>query len=95
MHDDIKIKTPRNPDELNIFAEEANVHPSERKKKLVKIFPWETANADIKKMRSMMLREEHILKLEYIKQNTSYSINAFMIEAMEKAIDKKVEELLK
>lgn len=95
MHDDTKIKTPRHPDELHIFAEEANLHPSERRKKTSTVYPWENANPKVKNMRSMMLREEVVLKLQYIKQNTSYSINAFMIEALEEAVDKKIEELTK
>lgn len=80
---------------LDDFAQEANLHPRERKNK--HRLPWlqENVRDDVIKNISLRMTEPYTLKLKFIAENTPYTQNDFAKKAVEKAIDAKINELIR
>lgn len=65
-------------------------------KKIPTELPWlqSGVRSDVKRDKTFKLSEPYLLKLKFISENSSYSQNAFLIQAMEKAIDDMIDLLL-
>ena len=57
--------------------------------------PWNQADDRIIKAFNLRLTETIHLKLKFIAENTPYSIHSFVMQAVEQAVDKKIDELTK
>jgi hypothetical protein len=95
---ELKSRLPStNPDaELEAFltgiAVEAIENPT-----LETGYPWQEAHirADVSKVYNLRLSEAYMLKLKYIAEHTPDSMQKFCLGILEKAIDDKINELLK
>lgn len=60
-------------------------------------FPWESKGVreDVTKVYNLRLPEPYFLKLKFIAENTPHSMQAFCLDVLQDAIDKKIEELTK
>ena len=59
-----------------------------------KNYPWSDADDRIIKPFNLRLPESLHQKLEFIKDNTPYSIHSFIMEVVEKAVEKELKDLL-
>jgi hypothetical protein len=60
-------------------------------------YPWQEPHirADVSKVYNLRLSEAYMLKLKYIAEHTPDSMQKFCLGILEKAIDDKINELLK
>jgi hypothetical protein len=84
-------RRPRNVEE---FIQEANapvpVNPTDEGPP-----PWEQAREDVTKPYQLRLPEKHYLMLKYIADKTPYSMHAFCLDTLLKAIENKALEISK
>jgi hypothetical protein len=61
------------------------------------VYPWQEPHirADVTKVYNLRLSEPYLLKLKYIAEHTPDSMQKFCMAVLEKAIDDKINELLK
>jgi predicted DNA binding CopG/RHH family protein len=61
------------------------------------VYPWQEAHirADVSKVYNLRLSEAYMLKLKYIAEHTPDSMQKFCLSVLEKAIDDKINALLK
>lgn len=61
------------------------------------VHPWQEPHirADVNKVYNLRLSEAYLLKLKYIAEHTPNSMQKFCLNVLEKAIDDKINELLK
>ena len=57
--------------------------------------PWTNARADVTKPYQLRLPEKHYLMLKYIAGRTPYSMHAFCLDVLLKAIENKALDILK
>ncbi|WP_419662740.1 hypothetical protein Dvar_32140 [Desulfosarcina variabilis str. Montpellier] len=56
--------------------------------------PWADANERVVKSFNLRLPEPVHLKLQYIAENTPYSIHGFIMEVVEEAIEQELKKLI-
>jgi hypothetical protein len=61
------------------------------------VYPWQEdwVREDVTKVYNLRLSEPYLLKLKYISDNTTNSMQAFCLKIVQKAIDDKIIELTK
>lgn len=61
------------------------------------VYPWQEPHirADVTKVYNLRLSEAYMLKLKYIAEHTPDSMQRFCLNVLEKAIDDKIDEILK
>lgn len=61
------------------------------------VYPWQEPHirADVSKVYNLRLSEAYMLKLKYIAEHTPDSMQKFCLNVLEKAIDDKINEILK
>lgn len=94
MTEKSEIKIRKHTKSLDEFAQEVNLSPEEKKYK--DKLPWlrDGVRPDVKQYINLCVYEPYRLKLKFISKNSSYSQQSFVREVLEKAIDKKIEQLL-
>jgi hypothetical protein len=82
-------RRPRNVEE---FIQEANV-PVPVRPADAEPLPWAQAREDVTKPYQLRLPEKHYLMLKYIADKTPYSMHAFCLDTLLKAIETKALEI--
>ena len=61
------------------------------------VYPWQEAHIrpDVTKVYNLRLSEAYLLKLKYIAEHTPDSMQKFCLNVLEKAIDDKINEIVK
>jgi hypothetical protein len=94
---ELKSRLPAaTPDvELEAFLTGITVQAIEEKQSTV--YPWQETHirADVSKVYNLRLSEAYRLKLKYIAEHTPDSMQKFCLTVLEKAIDDKINEILK
>jgi predicted DNA binding CopG/RHH family protein len=95
---ELKSRLPStNPDvELEAFLTGIAVQAIEESTQEA-VYPWQQAHirADVSKVYNLRLSEAYMLKLKYIAEHTPDSMQKFCLSVLEKAIDDKINALLK
>jgi hypothetical protein len=63
----------------------------------ITVYPWQEPHirTDVTKVYNLRLSEAYLLKLKYIAEHTPDSMQKFCLSVLEKAIDDKINEILK
>lgn len=85
-----KPPLPKSAEDFILAAEKKPIQ------KDTKDLPWlqEGVRPEMLVAMSLRLKEEYILKLKYIGENSKYSQQSFARECLEKAIDNMIQELI-
>lgn len=86
-----KLPTAKPDAELEAFLAGAEVKTSNT------VYPWQEQHIrnDMIKVYNLRLSEPYLLKLKYIAEHTPDSMQKFCLNVLEKAIDDKINEILK
>ena len=57
-------------------------------------FPWSDANERVIKTFNLRLPEPLHMKLQFITEHTPYSMHSFIMEAVEKAVEQELKQLI-
>lgn len=102
MMSELKSKLPSNSQNVDINLDEFLSGADSKTvttKKITKsvIYPWQEdrVREDVTKLYNLRLPEPYFLKLKYIANNTSDSMQTFCLNVVQKAIDAKIAKLTK
>lgn len=90
-----KLPSTKAEEELEAFVLGAAVNIIESDTSA--IYPWQESHirSDVSKVYNLRLSEAYFLKLKYISEHTPDSMQKFCLTVLEKAIDDKINELIK
>ena len=89
------VKSAQNLDDFLSGAEEKTAPKKVSAKRKV-IYPWQEQDVrgDVTKVYNLRLSEPYFLKLKYIAENTTDSMQKFCLKILEEEIDKKIKEII-
>jgi hypothetical protein len=93
----LKSRLPNNTPEIELEAFLTGIAVQAIEDTQPAIYPWQEAHirADVTKVYNLRLSEAYLLKLKYIAEHTPDSMQKFCLNVLEKAIDDKINEIVK
>jgi hypothetical protein len=94
---ELKSRLPNSTPEVELEAFLTGIAVQDIEDTQPAVYPWQQAHIrpDVTKVYNLRLSEAYLLKLKYIAEQTPDSMQKFCLNVLEKAIDDKINEIVK
>jgi hypothetical protein len=94
---ELKSRLPNSTPEIELEAFLTGIAVQDIEDNQPAVYPWQQPHirADVTKVYNLRLSEAYLLKLKYIAEHTPDSMQKFCLNVLEKAIDDKINKIVK